>query len=101
MLVLFIFALFRPPTRVGGTRSICLTIGAQPRAARDRRFDFALRFWRLVGRSALLGRPPTSPFVFASFMSNRNALLTDAESGKASAMSGSRNTTFVPARYAS
>jgi hypothetical protein len=38
---------------------IGITIGAQPRAARDRFFDFAetLRA-RLVGCSALLGSPP-------------------------------------------
>jgi hypothetical protein len=32
-----------------------LTTGAQLRAARERRFDFAMRFARLVGCSGLLG----------------------------------------------
>jgi hypothetical protein len=73
--------------RLGGVRR-------SARTARERAYDLVLRRARLGGFSALGGRLPVTAFVFESRTNNRSAWLTDAESGKTAAISGSRNTTL-------
>ena len=69
---------------------------AQPRAARERFVDFALRRARLDGCSALLGSPPVRRTARVVLSTPRNASLTEASDGNASATSGSRSTMLLP-----
>ena len=65
------------------------TTGAQPRAARERFRDFALREARLVGCSALLGSPPVLRTARVVLRTPLRASFTASSVGKASATSGS------------
>src|SRR5439155_25958888 len=77
---------------------VVLAVGAQPRAARDGRRDFALRFPRLVGCSALLGSPPVFRTARVVLSTPLSASLTARSVGDVSATSCSIRTMFVLCR---
>ena len=76
----------------------CRSVKAQSRAARERARFLSARLARLVGCSALLGSPPPPRTARAVFNTPRSASSTAASVGKASTISGSMRTMFVPSR---